>query len=425
MWDRTEKTIFIVAFIFIALFTRDQLWNPNDTSRLGAVESIVERGTFSIDNSTFVNTIDKVKANGHYYSDKPAMSYLVAVPAYFFLYHLFGFNFASNRELTYFLVTLSTVGLAISIMLVYFYRLLELFNLNQTKRLFFLSSMFLGTLVFSYSLVYSSHGLATALIPICLYFVLNVKKPKQMFITGLMCGLTACVDMVAGSIFTALFFMFLWRNKRKNIMFFAVGAAIFALLAFLINFYISGNIIPFNVNQQMFNFSGSAFDKNSLSGVVMQPWANIPQYAFDLTFGKRGFFLFTPVLIFSVAGLICALFKKKYRELAILICMGAILTLLFYVIKTNNHGGCSYGLRWTVPLIPLLYLFTPIIFQVKTRFINWIKIAFIITLGVSAFFAFLGAMEPWTCTEGLIPKEHVRSLIGKLINAKFARWLIS
>jgi hypothetical protein len=425
MWDRTEKTIFVVAFIFIALFTRDQLWNPNDTSRLGAVESIVERGTFSIDNSTFVNTIDKVKSGGHYYSDKPAMSYLIAVPAYILLYHLLGLNFVEHREYTYFLITWLTVGLAISIMLVYFYRLLKMFNLDEKTRIFYLVSMFLCTLVFPYSLIYSSHGLTTAFLPICLYLVLNAKTKKQFFWTGLVCGFTATLDMVAASIFSALFLVFIWRKKRKRTMFFILGIAIPVIVALLLNLCISGSIIPFNINPQLFNFAGSAFGKDSLSGVVMQSWSKIPGYAFDLTIGiHKGFFVYTPVLLFSLAGLIIALRKKEYRDQAIIVLAGVAATLVFYITRTNNYGGCSYGLRWTVPLIPLIYLFTPLIFVKKNKYIKVVKILFFLTLLVSAFFALLGAMEPWTCTPGLLPKDHIFALIEKVINPEFARKLL-
>ncbi len=419
MWDRTEKIIFIVAFIFIAIFTEHALWNPNDTSRMGAVESIVERGTFSIDNSTFVNTIDKVKSGEHYYSDKPAMSYLLVVPHYFLLYHLFGLNFAENRNLTYYLITLFSVGLGISIMLVYFYRLLERYKLKKSARIFYTVSMFLGTLIFPYSLIYSAHGISAFLLPICLYFVLNARTKRQHLLTGLMCGLSASIDHVLGGIFFLIFLIILWRRSRFNTLFFISSAAIPVLVALLINFYISGNIAPFDINPELFDFQGSAFDKNSLSGIVMQSWANIPRYAFDLTFGKKGFFSFTPILIFSLLGLIMALFKKEHRELAILVGLGILFTLLFYITRTNNYGGCSYGLRWAVPLIPSLYLFTPVLFQVKKRIMILIKVAFIITLVVSAFFAFLGAMETWTCAEGVLPRFLFEEMSRKFSSPYF------
>ncbi len=404
MWDRTEKMIFLVAFVFIALFTEHAIWNPNDMSRMAGVESIVERGTFAIDNSTFVNTIDKVKSGEHYYSDKPAISYLLVVPHYFLFYHLFDLNFAENRNLTYYLITLFSVGLGISIMLVYFYRLLKHYKIGKATRIFYTASMFICTLVFPYSLIYSAHGLTAALLPICFYLVLKANKPKQFFLAGLLAGFTSCIDMVAGSIFTVIFFIFLFRKNVRKTLLFIAGAAILILLEFLINFFISGSIIPFNINPQLFDFSGSAFGPGSLSGVVMQPWSNIPGYAFDLILGKKGFILFTPVLIFSIIGLIIAFFRKEYRKEAIMVCAGIIACLIFYITRTNNYGGCSYGLRWTVPLIPLLYLFTPVLFERKFRLLILIKIAFIITLVISAFFAFLGAMEPWTCTQGLMPR---------------------
>ncbi len=413
MWDRTEKTIFVVAFIFIALFTRDQLWNPNDLSRMAGVESIVERGTFAIDNSTFVNTIDKVKSGEHYYSDKPAMSYIIAVPAYYALHRFFDLDFVKNRGLTYYWITLLTIGLGVAIMLVYFYRLLARFGLNKKTRVFYTAAMFLGTLVFTYSLIYNSHGLVAAWLVISLYLVLSAKKPKQYFFAGVASGFTAMIDLVTGNIFAVLFLILLFFKNRRKTLLFVAGAMIPIIIAIAINVYISGSIMPFNVNPQLFDFSGSAFGKGSLSGVVMQSWPQIPAYAFDLLLGKRGFFLFTPVLIFSFAALIMALYRKKYRDEAIIALMGFIATFVFYITRTNNYGGCSYGLRWTVPLIPIIFYFTPVLFEKKTRLLKLLKIAFFITLIISAIFTFVGAMEPWTCSNGLLPEFMVKSLINK------------
>jgi hypothetical protein len=415
MWDRTEKIIFVIAFIFIAFFTRDQLWNPNDMSRMAGVESIVERGTFAIDNSTFVNTIDKVKSGEHYYSDKPAMSYLVAVPVYYVLHRFFDLDFAHNRNLTYYLVTLFTVGISICIMLVYFYRLLGRFNLDKSMRIFYTASMYLGTLVFPFSLVYSNHGLATALVVITFYALLNAKTSEHYLYTGLLSGFLATIDLVLGSIFSILFFIWIFVKARRKTTLFIAGAVIPVLVTLLINYSISGSIIPFNVNTQLFDFKGSAFGPGSLSGIVAQPLSEIGSYAFDLTLGKRGFLSFTPVLVFSLAGLIIALFRKKYRNEAMLVLAGTIATLVFYITRTNNHGGCSYGLRWTVPLIPLIYLFTPLIFAKKFKFITTVKILFVIVLVVSICFALLGAMEPWTCSQGLVPDFLIEQLKKKFI----------
>lgn len=423
---------------------------------MGGVESIVQRGTFALDNSTFVNTIDKVKANGHYYSDKPAMSYLVAVPVYSLIYNLFGINFKDHRRLAYYLITLFTVGLGISIMLVYFFKLLKRYELATKSKIFYTASLFLCTLVFTYSVIYSNHGLATALLPIAFYALLNLKKPKHYLFTGLLCGFTICIDLVAGGIFTALFgawlfikakkkklllfdcaamlallviflkfpvtgsifaviyFIWLIKNTKSNTALFYAGVLIPVLIALLINFAISGSIIPFNVNTQLFKFSGSAFNEASLSGVVSQSGTQLWKYAFDLVIGKRGFILFTPVLLFAIAGLIIALFRKEHREEAIIVGMGIISVLLFYITRTNNHGGCCYGLRWTVPLIPLIYYFTPLLFEKKSKYVIILKVAFVMVLLISTIFAFVGAMEPWSCTDGLLPKYMVEGLIHKL-----------
>src|SRR3989338_8238197 len=70
-----KKILFVLLFLFYAsLVKTDVSWN--DGSRFASVESMVERGTLAIDNSSFFNsTSDKIFYNGHFYSDKaPGMA---------------------------------------------------------------------------------------------------------------------------------------------------------------------------------------------------------------------------------------------------------------------------------------------------------------------------------------------------------------
>src|SRR3989338_6622265 len=80
--------VFIVFFLLYAsLVKTDVSWN--DGSRFAALESVVERHTFAIDNSSFLNiTKDRVFFNGHFYSDKAPGLVFLALPVYFVLHSL-------------------------------------------------------------------------------------------------------------------------------------------------------------------------------------------------------------------------------------------------------------------------------------------------------------------------------------------------
>jgi hypothetical protein len=414
MWDKREWILFSVAVLLCALFTKAGYIGPNDKSRVAGIESVVERGTFAIDDSPFNATIDRELINGKFYSNKPPASYLVMVPAYYALYKM-GFTFVDRHRLVYYWVTLLTLGLSVSAMLVYFYRFLRRYKLSKNERMFYSFAVFM-TLVFPYALAINNHSLAAAYLFFSYYLLANAKNAKQYWLAGLMAGLTAAIDLPLGLF--PLFFtvMLLAQRAWKNTFWYAFGVGIPTVISTYINYVISGSIIPITVRAEFFNFPGSPFANGSgVSGLVHPTLSQMLTYAWGITLGSKGFFIYTPVLLFSFAGLLFTVFtKNKYRREAIAILFGILATFLFYIAKTDNYGGCNYGFRFTVPLIPILFAFTPALFaqksveNVKTalHYLFWIAVA------LTAFYALCGAiLHPWTCdlsmTPHLAPKEFI------------------
>ncbi len=406
MWNRYELGVFIVFFILIGIFTKTYPVSSNDESRLAATQSIVEKGTFAIDNSMFNSTIDKVKIGDHFYSDKPMLSYLILVPIYHFLYYS-GITMENNLGLVYFILSLLTIGLSTSIMLVYFYRFLKRYNLSPGLRLFYTTALGLGTLVFVYSLVINSHGLAAAFLFLSFYAVVNAKKPINYAFAGLLTGLTVTFEIAGGPIFLACFIgLMLWKKVGiKNIIWFCIFAAI-PIIAYLgINYEISGSIIPVQVRVELFDYPGSEFAGGiGVSGYVKwDSYTDLLKYAWGVTFGRKGLFTYSLPLFFSLAGIIFAIIRKnKYRDEAIAIGTGILLTLLFYITKTNNWGGCNFGFRFTVPLIPMLFAFTPILFkEIRSKRLWYLFVlVFFFSLAITALGVYL---HTWNCDQQMIP----------------------
>src|SRR5262249_53598710 len=102
----------------------------NDGSRLATVESLVDHGTWAIDDSIFVRaggssrspyrdnaliqngTLDKLWINGHYYSDKSPVPALLMAGMYEVWKLLTGLTAAASPERFCFVMTLMTSGLA-------------------------------------------------------------------------------------------------------------------------------------------------------------------------------------------------------------------------------------------------------------------------------------------------------------------------
>lgn len=405
MWNRYELGVFIAFFILIGVFTKTYPVSSNDQSRLAATQSIVEHGTFAIDNSRFNKTIDRVKIGNHFYSDKPMLTYLILVPIYHVLYYS-GITMNNNLGLVYFILSILTVGLSTSIMLVYFYRFLKRYDLSNRLRLFYTTVLGLGTLIFVYSLVINNHGLAAAFLFLSYYALINAKKTTNYALAGLLAGLTATFEIAGGPIFLACFFgLLLWRKVGiKNIIWFC-GLAAIPIIAYLgINYAISGSIIPVQVRIELFDYPGSEFAGGTgVSGhVKWDSYTDLLKYAWGITFGRKGLFTYSLPLFFSLAAIILAITKKnKYRDEAITMGTGTLLTLLFYITKTNNWGGCNFGFRFTVPLIPVLFAFTPILFKEvqNKRLWHLFVIVFFFSLLITALGIYL---HTWNCDPQMI-----------------------
>ena len=90
-----------VALLFVvlwAMLTHTHIDSWNEFSRLAAVEALVERGTWVIDDTALgQSTGDKVLLNGHYYSDKPPVMTFVAAGVYAVLHRGLGLTFDAQE----------------------------------------------------------------------------------------------------------------------------------------------------------------------------------------------------------------------------------------------------------------------------------------------------------------------------------------
>jgi hypothetical protein len=234
-----------------------------------------------------------------------------------------------------------------------------------------------------------------ALCFISFYFLLKSKfqfSRKNILLAGFLASLGATIDVVVGSIFFVLFFVYiLWnRFERKSIIIFLLGAVPPFLLHCILNIQITGGILPAQFVPKYFIYPGSMWSEANLSGFVSHPnLESLFNYAFHSLFGIHGFFSYSPVLLIFFF----AIPKVRYRlqkEGAIII-LATIIVLGFYILKTDNYGGWSYSIRWWIPLIPFL-LFIGSLFLEKQKHLR----IFYLLLGISFVISAIGIVNPWT-----------------------------
>jgi tetratricopeptide (TPR) repeat protein len=166
-----------------------------------------------------------------------------------------------------------------------------------------------------------------------------------------------------------------------------------AIIHSLANYSISGTIFPVNISPSFFKYTGAVFDESNLSGVVANTtFKELAVYGFNCFFGPRGFFSYTPLLVFSVWGLIYALKKRDSWKKAFLILLTIVFILTFYIWRTKNYGGYSYGIRFFLAFLPPIFLM--LIYIVDRVKKGMLLILYRFSIVWSCLFAAVGVLKP-------------------------------
>lgn len=360
-----EFIIFIFSFFLIAVFMHPRLIDPA-ASRVAMIRAIVEHRTLVIDSVQDVYITDKIYKNGHFYSDKPPLPSLAGALIYFILYHIFHLKFS---YLVYYLFSLIITGLSFALLLTLFYKLLGWFKIDEKYKILFTFSLGFATLLFPYSSGFSNHPISALLVFLSFYYLLRINpvlkyginpalKKRFIFLSGLFASLAVATEFFQGLIFATTSFIYLLLNKesRKIFYYYILGILPIALLYIIYNLQVTGNILPPYLNLTLYQYPDSYWLKPAGVDAFNHPKL---LYLFNILVGSQGIFLYSPILLFGVWGLIKTVLDKKnvLKKEAILILSTLIIIIAFLVIATSNYSGASYGFRWFIICYPCLFFF--------------------------------------------------------------------
>jgi len=397
--------IFLINFILLVLLTKLDIQSIADASRIATVKSLVEYQSFTIDNSQFDNsplfTGDKYFYNNHFYSDKPPLPALMGAAVYFILKNVIGINFSNHFALTYYLITLLSVGVFSCIGLVYFHKiLLKIFKTdeNWANLTTFLAGS--ATFILPYSLALNNHILGAVFIIVSFYYFLKSAESRDI-ISIILCGV---VVSMAGSIditcflFIPFYLVFLFTKSIKMAGLFLLSCIPLIISYFSLNMYLSGSIVPPAMNAALWEFPGSTTNKQNLSGLAThKSFLGALRYAFTLYLGNRGFFSHTPIMFFSVMGILAFFRQKKlsYKTPYLYGISASVAFMLLYTLRSVDYGGYSYGVRWFVT--PLLILCLPLSHMGhQVRSSRLLKNFFVVIACMSIAISLAGTYNPYT-----------------------------
>jgi hypothetical protein len=400
--------IFLLFLTAFAALTKSEPASWNDVSRIAAIESLANRGTWAIDDSPWLDlTQDKIQIGGKFYSDKMPVLSLIGAGVYTIARNGFGAvlvpDCAKNgRICAYYYLTLVLVGGPVALMLMLFFHYTLEHGLTMWPALVGTFALGMGTMMLPFALVFNHHAPAAA----CLFasFYLIVKRPATslawIIVAGVLAALALSFDAVSGVIAASLVGIAAVRY-RGRLVYFLFGAAFpLALTAFL-DYQIAHSIIPPYMITSAYAYPGSVFPATIGGNGTPDDYV---AYSFRMFVGAQGLFAYNPLLLVALAGALLAAVRpqngqRSLRVEAIFTLVGFVLLCLYLSLGTGNLGGVAYGERWFVNAIPTLFsfiIFMPPLIGGKWKNAGWLF--FLPLLALSVFSSLQGAQRPWLYT---------------------------
>ncbi|MCA8991468.1 MAG: DUF2029 domain-containing protein [Planctomycetaceae bacterium] len=409
-WFVAATVFAAMAVVTTRLIEAETLRSANDRSRWCTVWSIVERGTYQIDEiqrRRGWSTIDRVKHNDHFYSTKPPLLPRIVAEVYRLEKLTLGWNLDKHTDATIrlilFVINVVPYGFALWL----FCRMLCRHCNNLPGAALLVVTACWGTLLNPFLTTFNNHTVAATFLMFSLVLAVSIlvegrEETWRYVLCGMTAAFTCCNELPAAAFGLALFFL-MWRhNSRKAWTLFA-PAALVPIAAFMItNYQATGGWKPFylfyGTEKYVFVHEGIPSywaDPQGVDRSIDTP----ASYFFHCTVGHHGVLSLSPVFALALVGWILPGTWKE-SHLRALQGTGLVLTVvvfLFYMSKTENYnfGGVSVALRWVLWLIPFWLLAMLAAANTLGQF-RWFQLVAVPLLGVSIFSAWYPKTGPWT-----------------------------
>jgi len=385
---------------------------------LAAVQSLVETGSFEIEESMF-QTPDKALIGGRFYSDKPPLLNVLLSGIYGVLHHGLGLSFRDpeTHHLAIYLLNLLGIG-SLSLLLagLFFHRLGKL-DLGLWERTALAAGALVTTWVLSYGVTINNHtpaALAAFLTFVALEKFLDSRSSRWALAAGLAAGLLMNFELPAGLLAVGGM-LTIWaaggspsdRGSRwRSCGAFALGFGFFLLVLAGLNLWAHGSILPAYLVPGAYDFPGNI---HSQGYAGLRTPGGLPAYILGVTFGLRGVFSHMPALLFAAIGFV--VLRSRPRRALLPFLSSGVAYAIFYVLQTGDFGGWAYGFRYLLLLVPILYWYAAAGYAAKLQTssrrarIAW-RASFFSLLTVGLVTSLVGAYNPWPiCYEGTSTNE--------------------
>ncbi len=422
----------------------------NDISRYCTVWSLLERGTYAIDDCPWQkDTQDKVKKPApfsreatppeHFYSSKPPLFATAMAGVIYPFRALTGVpldatvpqprvtrnvekEVAGRREFVaetpppalwpayvlYFkpaIVLFNVVPFAF--FLVAYARLLDRYAANDWSWFLALFSGAFGTFLIVFNSTLNNHSVAAY----AAFFALDAlarivddegpARPRLYAAAGFFGAGCACNELPAALFGVLLFAILVAKNPRATLGYFAPAAAL-PIAAFLVTQYLAfGQFRPVyeEFGTRSYTYEGSYWNTPLEFDYFNLHPESTALYLFHMTLGHHGVFSLTPIFAFSIYGCLRNLADRArpLRAISGLTLALTVAMIAFYAWnpKARNYGGSTQGLRWLFWLIPAWLIVLPTGLEPGQDH-KWPRRLALAALAVSMLTVGYALRSPWT-----------------------------
>lgn len=349
VWVGAFAMLVLVAFTF----TKHRM-GQNVRSRYVTVERLVDHGTMSHLDAA---SVDTVQVDGKYYSSKPPNYSLILSAEAYVVKLVTGWPLGGDHERFYltFLIILNQI-IPYAFVLWATAKFIVRYSVNDWTRVYAAVAVTFGVLPFGYAVTLNNHTPTAFFLVLALIVLVRMRHEghadwRHAFVLGLLVSAAASFELSAGAF--ALVFILMAGGPRM-IAFALLGALVPAVPTMVTCYIITGKVLPFYLQKNLYHFPGSYWDAPRNSDALDEPkW----KYAFNALIGWKGLFSLSPIAALGFAGIVRTVRERGllWREmLATGVCC---VTIIVYIIATtNNYGGSCMGMRWYSNFAPLLVL---------------------------------------------------------------------
>ncbi len=441
-WEkRVEGLTVAVAVVLAILVARPFAGSWNDGSRLATVESLVDRHTWIIDDSIFVQvpqspplpysprdanllengTLDKLFIDGHYYSDKSPVPALLMAGCYQLSQWMTGLTARSYPDRFCRTMTITFSGMAYVVAVWCMYRLARRMKLSFSSRLLLTTSFALATVALPYARQVNNHILLLALTSALVLEVAILHEEtktghafwRRFAVLGFLAGLGYTIDLGVGPVIlvctAGLVMSYSFsrepqasarvRLAAKRTVVYCMAALPWIALHHALNYAIGGSLKPANANPDYFCWPGSPFAAANLTGSWIHPnLGAFLLYASSMLVGKRGFFGHNLPLFLTIPALFVLIRRHREMRREVLWVLGCCAgTWLLYAATSNNSSGQCCTIRWFVPLLAPAYFLLALLLRSRPE----VRLDFLILSGWGTLLVVLMREGPWM--GGMVP----------------------